>query len=97
MFLFLFFKQKTAYDMRISDWSSDVCSSDLKPDFEILLRHRQRRFRRLWLRFVEFIVDCLIERDAVAPDVHEEIAAMRQAVIHLLDCVHDEVDRKSVV
>src|SRR3546814_2132441 len=25
----LFFKQKTAYDMRISDWSSDVCSSDL--------------------------------------------------------------------
>src|SRR3546814_4022311 len=27
--LFLFFKQKTAYDMRISDWSSDVCSSDL--------------------------------------------------------------------
>src|SRR3546814_5216254 len=29
-FLF-FFKQKTAYEMRISDWSSDVCSSDLTP------------------------------------------------------------------
>src|SRR3546814_9145178 len=28
-FLFFFFKQKTAYEMRISDWSSDVCSSDL--------------------------------------------------------------------
>src|SRR3546814_10958989 len=27
--LFFFFKQKTAYEMRISDWSSDVCSSDL--------------------------------------------------------------------
>src|SRR3546814_2938295 len=27
----LFFKQKTAYEMRISDWSSDVCSSDLPP------------------------------------------------------------------
>src|SRR3546814_8617691 len=27
--LFMFFKQKTAYEMRISDWSSDVCSSDL--------------------------------------------------------------------
>src|SRR3546814_2274873 len=26
---FVFFKQKTAYEMRISDWSSDVCSSDL--------------------------------------------------------------------
>src|SRR3546814_6626190 len=29
LFCFLFFKQKTAYEMRISDWSSDVCSSDL--------------------------------------------------------------------
>src|SRR3546814_6206521 len=28
----LFFKQKTAYEMRISDWSSDVCSSDLLSD-----------------------------------------------------------------
>src|SRR3546814_5754197 len=27
--IFFFFKQKTAYEMRISDWSSDVCSSDL--------------------------------------------------------------------
>src|SRR3546814_4616445 len=29
MMLFFLFKQKTAYEMRISDWSSDVCSSDL--------------------------------------------------------------------
>src|SRR3546814_14329255 len=29
MSIFFFFKQKTAYEMRISDWSSDVCSSDL--------------------------------------------------------------------
>src|SRR3546814_3615123 len=29
-FGFFFFKQKTAYEMRISDWSSDVCSSDLE-------------------------------------------------------------------
>src|SRR3546814_15398985 len=28
-YVFVFFKQKTAYEMRISDWSSDVCSSDL--------------------------------------------------------------------
>src|SRR3546814_10823041 len=33
--IFFFFKQKTAYEMRISDWSSDVCSSDL-------LRRRER-------------------------------------------------------
>src|SRR3546814_18425337 len=31
MFVF-FFKQKTAYELRISDWSSDVCSSDLPPE-----------------------------------------------------------------
>src|SRR3546814_4246739 len=30
VFPFFFFKQKTAYEMRISDWSSDVCSSDLE-------------------------------------------------------------------
>src|SRR3546814_1385627 len=34
--VFFFFKQKTAYEMRISDWSSDVCSSDLAS----LLRRR---------------------------------------------------------
>src|SRR3546814_5561603 len=30
--IFFFFKQKTAYEMRISDWSSDVCSSDLEAE-----------------------------------------------------------------
>src|SRR3546814_20472260 len=36
--MFVFFKQKTAYEMRISDWSSDVCSSDLG-DVEIAAGH----------------------------------------------------------
>src|SRR3546814_9997077 len=36
---FFFFKQKTAYEMRISDWSSDVCSSDLlRPLFQYIER-----------------------------------------------------------
>src|SRR3546814_3986850 len=43
--VFFFFKQKTAYEMRISDWSSDVCSSDLRqtmlvdeaPHFEMVI------------------------------------------------------------
>src|SRR3546814_5857070 len=41
---FFFFKQKTAYEMRISDWSSDVCSSDLRPpaDFIPLLERTNR-------------------------------------------------------
>src|SRR3546814_3542080 len=37
---FFFFKQKTAYEMRISDWSSDVCSSDLLGAVGL---HRQQR------------------------------------------------------
>src|SRR3546814_865344 len=42
LFLFFFlFKQKTAYEMRISDWSSDVCSSDLRT------RHPCRERRRI--------------------------------------------------
>src|SRR3546814_8214618 len=39
-YLLFFFKQKTAYELRISDWSSDVCSSDL------LRRGRGARHRR---------------------------------------------------
>src|SRR3546814_7644461 len=35
---FFFFKQKTAYEMRISDWSSDVCSSDLAKESNFLAR-----------------------------------------------------------
>src|SRR3546814_3574831 len=41
---FFFFKQKTAYEMRISDWSSDVCSSDLQlvaPTFPGVLRNTE--------------------------------------------------------
>src|SRR3546814_9456702 len=37
LYLFFFFKQKTAYEMRISDWSSDVCSSDLRSDRAAIL------------------------------------------------------------
>src|SRR3546814_6903766 len=41
LFVFLF-KQKTAYEMRISDWSSDVCSSDLPTGDEAISHHRRR-------------------------------------------------------
>src|SRR3546814_21042470 len=39
---FFFFKQKTAYELRISDWSSDVCSSDLAGDRFTGAHRRQR-------------------------------------------------------
>src|SRR3546814_4025298 len=41
--IFFFFKQKTAYEVRISDWSSDVCSSDLI--FRTALYRRFQRFQ----------------------------------------------------
>src|SRR3546814_16817788 len=41
MVLFFFFKQKTAYEMRISDWSSDVCSSDLMAGVVIGLKREE--------------------------------------------------------
>src|SRR3546814_4200838 len=40
---FFFFKQKTAYEMRISDWSSDVCSSDLDAHEGKLVDHHHLR------------------------------------------------------
>src|SRR3546814_7243622 len=42
---FFLFKQKTAYEMRISDWSSDVCSSDLPS--QAMQRSGQRRLARV--------------------------------------------------
>src|SRR3546814_12158829 len=42
-FFFFFFKQKTAYEMRISDWSSDVCSSDLFALAVVILFHHEAR------------------------------------------------------
>src|SRR3546814_18232093 len=38
---FFFFKQKTAYEMRISDWSSDVCSSDLRQALRPMLENQR--------------------------------------------------------
>src|SRR3546814_2420587 len=44
--VFLFFKQKTAYEMRISDWSSEVCSSDLSGAQRVAARGKGRGTHR---------------------------------------------------
>src|SRR3546814_2039607 len=56
---FVFFKQKTAYEMRISDWSSDVCSSDL----ELIAQYEGR--------LLSFVESRLRRRDA-SEDVVQE-------------------------
>src|SRR3546814_14170326 len=60
MICLFFFKQKTAYDMRISDWSSDVCSSDLP---ETIIKSArlgpwsEPRCRNRWASFNEIVFD----------------------------------------
>src|SRR3546814_1311281 len=64
---FFFFKQKTAYEMRISDWSSDVCSSDLETN---ALVHRARRVADLEAHVPQQVENLL----------HHLLAARRQLV-----------------
>src|SRR3546814_16320232 len=65
---FFFFKQKTAYDMRISDWSSDVCSSDL-PARQIALPH-------LHISGKHGPVLPVLHLDAVGVHIHRLLAVM---------------------
>src|SRR3546814_13138558 len=57
--LFFFFKQKTAYEMRISDWSSDVCSSDLAYSCSDRDVWRRERVRHLLYRARPRLVQAL--------------------------------------
>src|SRR3546814_19221060 len=81
MFLLVFFfKQKTAYEMRISDWSSDVCSSDL----QTRAAHRQRLRREQFVGDVAGVV-------AIA-EADRDVAAIEQvaALIVLAACAIDQ-------
>src|SRR3546814_5711878 len=56
-----FFKQKTAYEMRISDWSSDVCSSDLpgslrQPQDNLQVAQTARRFLAIRLQGIRRVL-----------------------------------------
>src|SRR3546814_9787877 len=77
--VFFFFRQKTAYEMRISDWSSDVCSSDLVEKvaavavghgLERLARLGRERQRLLFRRLGDFPVVAFpeVNLDGAAPD-----------------------------
>src|SRR3546814_2140456 len=87
---FFFFKQKTAYEMRISDWSSDVCSSDLGIDASGLPRGGGEPRQE-----VEIIPSCRRETlDARRPSTHSGIPpaaplryppAMAQNHLYLVD------------
>src|SRR3546814_7914887 len=79
--LFFFFKQKTAYEMRISDWSSDVCSSDLL----LALIRRQEVVDQIATRLVRSEVGhALCDRADEAFDAH--VDALTAAEIGRASC-----------
>src|SRR3546814_7882243 len=82
VFIFFFFKQKTAYEMRISDWSSDVCSSDLPGD------RPDRMEKALGLGADALVLDL---EDAVAPDAKP---AAREAVAAFLGTPRRSEERR---
>src|SRR3546814_6572670 len=58
---FFFFKQKTAYEMRISDWSSDVCSSDL--EIIVTAQKREQSLNSVGLTVTAISGEALAERN----------------------------------
>src|SRR3546814_16964353 len=98
---FFFFKQKTAYEMRISDWSSDVCSPDLLGD---LLRGCRQKGPGLLGEQTQFAVRVVIALRRVGAifraDRHKDRSrpAVEQRAAQLGgDGIVGEGDRKSVV
>src|SRR3546814_9430873 len=79
IFCVFFFKQKTAYEMRISDWSSDVCSSDLEAWNGIGVAGRAEALRR----FGELIMERADELlEVEVRDTGNTITPMRGDVKH---------------
>src|SRR3546814_15920030 len=79
--MFFFFKQKTAYEMRISDWSSDVCSSDLALEGVALALPALKRAEKLQKRAARVGFDW---PDAAGPrdKVLEELQELDEAASH---------------
>src|SRR3546814_2351315 len=91
MFIFFFFKQKTAYEMRISDWSSDVCSSDLvlaglQPQRVAAAEHAHLVGRQR-ARVVAFA-----DRGPALEHIGERVVPFRQRVLPHRACVERDVE-----
>src|SRR3546814_4396382 len=88
-----FFKQKTAYEMRISDWSSDVCSSDLGSHQDDQREDQEHDVALDLKRIEEAGVGSLpAHRDDVRHSLLADQAADRSRLIGMLD--HDLQERR---
>src|SRR3546814_5631129 len=89
--MFFFFKQKTAYEMRISDWSSDVCSSDLLSVSTLQARYGTTDTKEeFWATWREENADH--ERDTIYDIVNEPLDKEKKQII-LQDREKWEVDK----
>src|SRR3546814_10089449 len=102
--MFFFFKQKTAYDMLISDWSSDVCSSDLGYSMLFIYKSRHVNYGRERVVFrckMENIIDTYrnrIKAMGYEPRRQEDIPDVMAAYCEAIaNCKIEGLDRKSVV
>src|SRR3546814_2405503 len=84
-----FFKQKTAYEMRISDWSSDVCSSDLGLDAEPALAGAPEESRRDRIE--------PIDRKPIGREAAETRPAMLDSLDLPVDDLLETIDREGDV
>src|SRR3546814_4534705 len=97
--VFFFFKQKTAYEMRISDWSSDVCSSDLS---NTNLQQEERKISQTVAASKNVpsrkknIVTYRIEGDEVLTNLTTPFLIQGYVRI-IMEPVTNTIDRKSVV
>src|SRR3546814_8050606 len=86
--IFFFFKQKTAYEMRISDWSSDVCSSDLMPDVAQMAIGRYRWMSESWSLGSAAELDGLLAN--LAPGIERRHLVLRLRLSGLLTLARSE-------
>src|SRR3546814_7794581 len=87
---FFFFKQKTAYEMRISDWSSDVCSSDLG----------RERWQRAYMDFYDTLIGGC--KSPLLIDYYSDLVARAERYINLFadqssDHVRDHAAEHSAI
>src|SRR3546814_10799890 len=87
--VFFFFKQKTAYEMRISDWSSDVCSSDLLAD-RITRLELGRAVREVQPRMLHLVGNV---RVVEAPE-SEGVEVLAATVVHEVHGAHRSEERR---
>src|SRR3546814_5790930 len=88
LLIVFFFKQKTAYEMRISDWSSDVCSSDLVA-VSLVPPQETNDVRRSFCCHVHFFASTHVAQDWASKRPGLTIIGVREAF-----CVGQELNRQ---